>query len=58
MGSQKYKPMSAPSAIAIDGELEKGNFTASYRSGDRTLAVATVSRDLQSLIEEAAMETR
>jgi NADPH-dependent 2,4-dienoyl-CoA reductase/sulfur reductase-like enzyme len=45
-------------SIAIDGQLEKGNFTASYRRGDQTLAVATVSRDLQSLKEEAVMESR
>ena len=45
-------------SIAIDGQLEEGNFTASYRRGKQTLAVATVSRDLQSLQEEAAMESR
>ena len=44
-------------SIAIDGKLEEGNFSASYRRGEKTLAVATVSRDLQSLKEEAAMES-
>jgi NADPH-dependent 2,4-dienoyl-CoA reductase/sulfur reductase-like enzyme/nitrite reductase/ring-hydroxylating ferredoxin subunit len=45
-------------SIGIDGQLEEGNFTASYRRRDQTLAVATVSRDLQSLKAEAAMESR
>ena len=45
-------------SISIDGKLEESNFSASYRRGEKTLAVATVSRDLQSLKEEAAMESR
>ena len=45
-------------SIAIDGELGEKDFTASYRRGGKTLAVATVFRDLQSLKEEAAMEAR
>jgi NADPH-dependent 2,4-dienoyl-CoA reductase/sulfur reductase-like enzyme len=45
-------------SIAIDGKLEEGNFSASYRRGEKTLAVATVSRDLESLKEEAEMESR
>jgi NADPH-dependent 2,4-dienoyl-CoA reductase/sulfur reductase-like enzyme/nitrite reductase/ring-hydroxylating ferredoxin subunit len=45
-------------SIVIDGQMKEGNFAASYRRGEKTLAVATVSRDLQSLKEEAAMESR
>jgi len=44
-------------SIAIDGKLEEGNFSATYLRGEKTLAVATVSRDMQSLKEEAAMES-
>jgi len=43
-------------AIEIDGELEARNCSVSYKKGGRTLAVATISRDLQSLQIEAAME--
>ncbi len=45
-------------SIAIDGDLAEKNFTASYLRGGKTLAVATVVRDLESLKEEAAMEAR
>jgi NADPH-dependent 2,4-dienoyl-CoA reductase/sulfur reductase-like enzyme/nitrite reductase/ring-hydroxylating ferredoxin subunit len=44
-------------AIEIDGELDARNCAVAYKKGDRTLAVATISRDLQSLQIEAAMET-
>ena len=44
-------------SIVIDGKLEEGNFSASYQHGEKTLALATVSRDLESLKEEAAMES-
>ena len=43
-------------AIAIDGELDSRDCAVTYKKGDRTLAVATISRDLQSLQIEAAME--
>lgn len=45
-------------AIEIDGNLEARDCAVSYKRGDRTLAVATISRDLQSLQTEAAMEAR
>ena len=44
----------------IDGSLSAlaaaGNCSISYKAGARTLAVATISRDLQSLQAELAME--
>ena len=40
----------------IDGELDARDRAVAYKKGNRTLAVATVSRDLQSLQIEAAME--
>ncbi len=43
-------------AIAIDGSLAAHDCAVSYKRGDRTLAVATISRDLQSLRAERAME--
>ncbi|HZM09647.1 MAG TPA: FAD-dependent oxidoreductase [Candidatus Limnocylindrales bacterium] len=43
-------------AIEIEGELDARNCAVAYKKGDRTLAVATISRDLQSLQAEAAME--
>jgi NADPH-dependent 2,4-dienoyl-CoA reductase/sulfur reductase-like enzyme len=43
-------------AIEIDGELDARDCSVTYKKGDRTLAVATISRDLQSLQIEAAME--
>jgi NADPH-dependent 2,4-dienoyl-CoA reductase/sulfur reductase-like enzyme/nitrite reductase/ring-hydroxylating ferredoxin subunit len=42
--------------IVLDGTLDPADCTVSYKRGDRTLAVATVSRDLESLRHEAAME--
>ena len=41
---------------AIDGSLESRDCAISYRRGERTLAVATISRDLQSLRAEHAFE--
>jgi len=43
-------------AIEIDGSLDAGDCAVTYKKGSRTLAVATISRDLQSLQAEAAME--
>jgi NADPH-dependent 2,4-dienoyl-CoA reductase/sulfur reductase-like enzyme len=42
--------------VDIDGALAARDCTVTYKRGDRTLAVATVSRDLQSLEAERAME--
>jgi NADPH-dependent 2,4-dienoyl-CoA reductase/sulfur reductase-like enzyme/nitrite reductase/ring-hydroxylating ferredoxin subunit len=42
--------------VDIDGSLDAGDFAASYVRGGRTLAVATVARDLLSLQTEFAME--
>ncbi len=43
-------------AIEIDGSLEARDCAVSYKRGGRTLAVATISRDLYSLQAERAME--
>jgi apoptosis-inducing factor 3 len=43
-------------AVEIDGQLDRRECAVKYKGRGRTLAVATVSRDLQSLQEEAAME--
>ena len=43
-------------AIEIDGELGARDCAVTYNRGGRTLAVATISRDLESLQIEAAME--
>jgi NADPH-dependent 2,4-dienoyl-CoA reductase/sulfur reductase-like enzyme/nitrite reductase/ring-hydroxylating ferredoxin subunit len=43
-------------AVEIDGSLAKLNCSVSYKRGRKTLAVATISRDLKSLQIEAAME--
>jgi apoptosis-inducing factor 3 len=43
-------------ATEIDGSVESKNFAIVYKRGGRRLAVATVSRDLQSLRVEAEME--
>ena len=42
--------------VKIDGSLGKLNCSVSYKRGRKTLAVATISRDLKSLETEAAME--
>jgi apoptosis-inducing factor 3 len=44
--------------IDVDGSLDARDCAVSYKRGDRTLAVATISRDLVSLEAEAAMESR
>lgn len=43
-------------AVAIDGSLEANDCAVTYKRGERTLAVATISRDLQSLRNEFSME--
>ena len=42
--------------VQIDGSVSARNCSISYKAGERTLAVATISRDLQSLQAELAME--
>jgi NADPH-dependent 2,4-dienoyl-CoA reductase/sulfur reductase-like enzyme len=42
-------------AIAIDGSLDARDCTIAYRLGGKTLAVATIGRDLACLEAEAAM---
>ncbi len=43
-------------AIEIDRSLDGRDCAVAYKKGGRTLAVVTISRDLQSLQAEAAME--
>lgn len=43
-------------AAKVEGNLDERNCSVTYKKGERTLAVVTVSRDLQSLQIEAAME--
>jgi NADPH-dependent 2,4-dienoyl-CoA reductase/sulfur reductase-like enzyme len=43
-------------AIDIDGSLDARDCAVTYKKGGRTLAIVTISRDLQSLQAEAAME--
>jgi apoptosis-inducing factor 3 len=43
-------------AVVIDGELATGDCAVTYKRGERTLAVATIGRDVQSLKAELAME--
>jgi len=42
--------------MAIDGSLAARDCTVNYKRGGRTLAVATISRDIQSLRAEQSME--
>jgi NADPH-dependent 2,4-dienoyl-CoA reductase/sulfur reductase-like enzyme/nitrite reductase/ring-hydroxylating ferredoxin subunit len=44
-------------AIEIDGSLDARDCAVVYKKGGRTLATVTISRDLQSLKAEAAMES-
>jgi NADPH-dependent 2,4-dienoyl-CoA reductase/sulfur reductase-like enzyme/nitrite reductase/ring-hydroxylating ferredoxin subunit len=43
-------------AVEIDGNLDSRDCSIVYKKGGRTLATATISRDLQSLQAEVAME--
>ena len=43
-------------SVDIDGSVNAGDCAVTYRKRGRALAVATISRDLQSLQAEAAME--
>ena len=43
-------------AVRIDGTLDAHDCAVTYLQGDRTLAVATISRDRESLQAELAME--
>ena len=43
-------------AVEIDGRLDARDCAVAYKKSGRTLAVVTISRDLQSLQAEAAME--
>jgi NADPH-dependent 2,4-dienoyl-CoA reductase/sulfur reductase-like enzyme/nitrite reductase/ring-hydroxylating ferredoxin subunit len=45
-------------SVEIDGDLNARDCAVSYKRGGRTLAVATISRDLQSLQAEASMEAQ
>lgn len=45
-------------SIEVDGSLNERNCAMTYKQGGRVLAVATISRDLQSLQSEAAMEAQ
>ncbi len=44
-------------AVEIDGSFDASDCAVTYKRGNRTLAVATIFRDLQSLQAELAMET-
>ena len=43
-------------AVEIEGSLDAKNCAVSYKQGGKTLAVATIGRDIQSLEFEAAIE--
>ena len=45
-------------AVEIDGSLDANDCAVTYKRGNRTLAVATIYRDLQSLQAELAMEQK
>jgi NADPH-dependent 2,4-dienoyl-CoA reductase/sulfur reductase-like enzyme/nitrite reductase/ring-hydroxylating ferredoxin subunit len=43
-------------SIEIDGSLDAKNCAVSYKQGEKTVAVATIERDVQSLEFEAALQ--
>lgn len=43
-------------SLDIDGDVDSHDFSAAYRQGGKTLAVASVKRDLENLKAEAALE--
>ena len=43
-------------AVEVSGSLESGDCSVAYKQAGRTLAVATIGRDLESLKAEARME--
>jgi len=45
-------------AVEIDGSLDARNCAVSYKQGGKTVAVAAIGRDVQSLEFEAAMEAQ
>ena len=45
-------------AVEIDGSLDARDCAVTFKRGERTLAVATIYRDLQSLQAELAMERK
>ena len=45
-------------AVEVEGSLQARDCAVSYKRGKRTLAVATISRDRESLRAEAAMESQ
>jgi hypothetical protein len=45
-------------SVETEGSLQAKDCAVTYKNGDRTLAVATIGRDLQSLKAEAEMEGR
>jgi len=45
-------------SIDVDGDIDKKDCTVSYKRESRTLAVATIFRDLESLTAESEMEKR
>jgi apoptosis-inducing factor 3 len=45
-------------SVEIDGDLHAHDCSVSYKRGGKTLAVATISRDLENLKVEAAMEAQ
>jgi NADPH-dependent 2,4-dienoyl-CoA reductase/sulfur reductase-like enzyme len=45
-------------AVEIDGSFDAKDCAVTYKRGNRTLAVATIYRDLQSLQAELAMEQK
>ena len=44
------------SSAEIDGQLDARDCTIIYRSGDRTLAVAVIHRDIEGLRAEVELE--